>query len=188
MSKNDKKRWRRLEDSGRAVAFGTLTALPLCGLILFFEITRPAQFSAGTVIPMQLSSMEAASEMPQREAHQAIARFKGVSAEVRQAATGQAGKAFSASDAQQAFADASFATLKAGFRTEFVTKGRRRIAIRIVSREPVSDQSVPDNARIMAIAPASTAKTAAFVWGPWLYIAEVEDKGPEPEIVVQKVL
>ena len=47
---------------------------------------------------------------------------------------------------------------------------------------------MPDNSRLMDIVPASTANTVSFAWGNWLYVAEVEDKGIEPEVVVQEVL
>ena len=50
------------------------------------------------------------------------------------------------------------------------------------------DRAVPDNARLRNIVPASTANTVTFVWGGWMYVAEVEDKGLEPQVVVQEVL
>ena len=57
-----------------------------------------------------------------------------------------------------------------------------------MSREPLVDRAIPDNARLMNITEASTANTMKFVWGRWLYKVDIEDKGVEPDVVVQKVL
>jgi hypothetical protein len=97
-------------------------------------------------------------------------------------------KEFTFTDAERALGRATIASLKPGVEAEFVTKDHRRVAVRVVSREAIIDQAVPDNAYIMGIAPASTASTVSFVWGPWLYRVEVQDKGTEPKVVVQKVL
>ncbi|MGO9484830.1 MAG: hypothetical protein ACLPX9_09655 [Rhodomicrobium sp.] len=118
-----------------------------------------------------------------------MAQLKGVSAELgRTGHSPSNAKLVSASDAKLAFGGASGASLKAGFQTECVTKDHHRVAIRIVRREAIVDQAVPDNARLMDIVPASTANTLSFVWGAWLYVAEVEDKGVEPDVAVQEVL
>ncbi len=185
-SQNDNSRRGNLSRLSRGLAFATLAALPLCGLTFFLETTRPAQFDSVGAVAAELSVTGAAS-LPGRR--YAIARFKGVSAELRPICLSQpSAQVFSASDAERAFAGAPYASLKAGFQTEFVTKQNRRVALRIVSREAIVDRAVPDNARLMNIVPASTANAVTFVWGPWIYMAEVEDKGLEPEVVVQKVL
>ncbi len=176
---------------GWGLIYSALAALPLCGFILFFEITRPAHIHSTGFVSAELASFNGgyagAAASPLRK--HAVARFKGVSAELG-ATRYPASKAklFSASDAQLAFGGAPRASLKAGFQTEFVTKDHRRVAIRIIRREAIMDRAVPDNARLMDIVPASTANTVSFVWGSWLYVAEVEDKGIEPEVVVQEVL
>ncbi len=190
-SRNDRTRLSRVEYLGRGFVSALLAALPLCGLMLFFEITRPAQLHGDGAVAAELSStgtaMQDAAFAPERRS--AVARLKGVSAELRQDSGTQSGaKAFSASDAQRAFAGANYASLNTGFQTEFVTKEHRRVALRIVSRQPIVDRAVPDNARLMDFVPASTAKAVKFVWGQWLYMAEVEDKGVESGVVVQKVL
>jgi hypothetical protein len=115
-----------------------------------------------------------------------VAKLKGVSAELGGSGTADA-KLFSASDAVNAFGGPK-AGLKTGFKTEFVTKDHRRIAIRIVRREPITDRAVPDNERLMDIVQASTANVIKFHAGNWLYTAEIQDKGIAPEIVVQEVL
>jgi len=168
---------------------GILAALPLCGLICFFEITRPAQFHGDGIVATELPSTVSAGAASMRGRRYAVAHLNGVSAELRQSGPAQPYvQVFSASDAERAFAGAPYASLKAGFQTEFVTKERRRVALRIVSREPIVDRAVPDKSRLMHIVPASTANVSAFVWGPWLYMVELEDRGVEPEVVVQKVL
>ncbi len=177
-----------METLGRGMAFGILAALPLAGLIVFFETTRPAQvhgIGITTAEPPAAGSADSAFFHTQRSA---VARLKGVSAELRPSSLPEpCAKIFSASDAARAFAGAPYASLKAGFKTEFVTKEHRRLALRIVSRQAIVDQAVPDNERLVDLVPASTANLVTFVWGPWLYRVEVEDKGPEPEVVVQKI-
>jgi hypothetical protein len=193
-SQNDIGSWGRLERLGRHLTAGLLMALPLGGLVLFFEATRPAQFRGEGTVAAQLSvsSSSMASADSLARPRQAIARFKGVSAELRENIPSQVAqldaKAFSVADAEHALRHASIASLKPGVEAEFITKDHRRIVVRVVSREPIVDQAVPDNARIMDIAPASTAAIVSFVWGPWLYRVEVQDKGVEPEVVVEKVL
>ncbi len=186
---SDKGRRGRFESLGRGLVSGTLAALPLCGLICFFEITRPAPFHGDGIVATELSNTVSAGAASTHGRRYAVAHLNGVSAEVGQSGPAQPYvQVFSASDAERAFAGAPYASLKAGFQTEFVTKERRRVALRIVSREPIVDRALPDTSRLMHIVPASTANVSAFVWGPWLYRVEVEDRGLEPEIVVQKVL
>ncbi len=188
-SRNDKDRCVRGEGFCRGLVFLACAALPLCGLIFFFEITRPAHFKSNGFVSTKLSGLAAGNAIqvswPLRR--HAVAQLRGVSAELRQNSL-QNVNVFSASDAEQAFASAPGATLKAGFQTEFVTKEHRRVAIRIIRRDAIMDRAVPDNARLRDIVPASTANTVTFAWGSWLYVAEVEDKGIDPQIVVQDVL
>jgi hypothetical protein len=186
---NDKSRWAGLENIGRGFAYWAFAALPLFSLVLFFEITKPADVRGGALAGTELSSAGTgnggAGFWPVR--HNAIARLKGVSAELEQS-DAQHADVISASDAQLALANAPHASLKTGFETEFVTKEHRRFAIRIIRRERIMDRAVPDNARLRDIVPASTANTVTFAWGAWLYVAEIVDKGPEPQVVVQEVL
>jgi hypothetical protein len=184
----------RLERLGRHLAAAILMALPLGGLVLFLEATKPAQFPGDGVVAAHLSTLGAgiaAAEAPAWP-RQAIARLKGVSAELRDNDSAQMAqldtKGFSVTDAERALGRATIASLKPGVEAEFVTKDHRRVAVRVVSREAIVDQAVPDNAYIMGFAPASTATMVSFVWGPWLYRVEVQDKGVEPKVVVQKVL
>ena len=74
--------------------------------------------------------------------------------------------------------------------TSWVAKSRTVFGrqIRIVGRDAIVDQQVPDNRTLSSITRASTANIVSFVWGDWLYRAEVEDKGFDPEIAVQKIL
>jgi len=187
-SRNDRYRWVCLASSGRGLVYWAFAALPLCSLILFFEITRPASLSGNGFVSTEISSPAGnAVQVSWPHRRQAVARLKGVSAELRQNGL-QSANVLSASDAELALASAPSANLKAGFKTEFVTKEHHRVAIRIIRRDAIMDRAVPDNVRLMDIVPASTANTVTFVWGGWLYVAEVEDKGPEPQIVVQEVL
>ena len=173
---------------GRTVWCGALMALPLSGLVLFFEMTQPAKVVNAGFVTRQMASgaPELVSDSSLRpwlaREHLSIARFEGVSAQQR------SDDAEPSSDARQVLASAPFGSLKPGFQTEFLSRERHRIALRIVSREPIIDRSVPDNAKLINVTEASTANLMTFVWGNWIYKAEIEDKGVEPEVVVQKVL
>src|SRR5215467_12180424 len=83
-SQNDMGSWGRLERLARHLTAGMLMALPLGGLVLFFEATRPAQFGGEGTVAAQLST--SGSGMAGAESlvrpRQAIARLKGVSAEL----------------------------------------------------------------------------------------------------------
>ncbi len=185
---------RFLRRAKRAITCGVLTVLPLCGLILFFEITRPAHhvrdgFFATQIVDNSFGQTDELGGQVVFGERASIARFKGVSAELGQSGFGEpAPKIFTASDAERAFSEVRNGVLKVGFETEFLNKYRHRMALRIVSRMPIIDEPVPENSRLMEISPASTSKLVTFVWGDWLYRAEIEDKGFEPDIVVQKVL
>ena len=184
-------RMSRAESLGWGLIYGALAALPLLGLVLFLQITRPAQVHSEGFVSTELAGFEEgdASAPVSPLLNNAVARLKGVSAEVGQ--TGSAASEahlLSASDAALAFGRTPRAGLKVGFKTEIVTKDHRRIAIRILQRERITDQAIPDNARLMNIMPASTANVVSFVWGSWLYAAEIEDKGIEPDVAVQEVL
>jgi hypothetical protein len=192
-SGDDRRGWALLGQVWGAASFCVLTVLPLCGLILFFEMTRPAQVSGPGFFATQMTDRS----LDRSERHKGslsggirvAARFEGVSAEIRRDdVAAPAPRMFTSNDAKQAFGDEAFVSLRIGFQTEFVTKDRHRFALRVVSREPIIDQPVPDNKSLVTIAPASTARVVAFIWGQWLYSAEIEDKGVELEIVVQKVL
>jgi len=188
-SQNGKNRLGRVRCLGRGIIYGVLAALPLCGLVLFLQITRPAHIHGAAGVTTEFASFNASNAgvptLPLR--NHAVARLKGVSAELGESGTADA-KLFRASEAVIAFGGALRGSLKLGFKTEFVTKDHHRIAIRIVRREAVTDGAMPDNAHLMDIVPASTANTIRFGWANWLYTAEVQDKGIEPEVVVQEVL
>ena len=186
---NGRNRLGRVECLGWGLIYGVLAALPLCGLVLFLQITRPAHIHGGDFVSTKFASYDdggsrtAASPLSK----QVVARLNGVSAELGGTSSAEP-KLLSSSDAALAFNSAPRASLKAGFRTEFVSKDHHRVAIRIIRREAITDRAVPDNSRLMDIVPASTANTVRLAWGNWLYVAEVEDKGIEPEVVVQEVL
>jgi hypothetical protein len=193
-SQNDMGSWGRLERLRRHLTAGMLMALPLGGLVLFLEATRPAQSRGEGTVAERLSTSSSSitgAEFLARP-RQAIARLNGVSAELRENNPPQLAqldaKEFSVTDAKRALGSATIAHLKPGVEVEFITNDHRRVAVRVVSREAIVDQAVPDNAYIMSIAPASTANLVSFVWGPWLYRVEVQDKGAERKVVVQKVL
>jgi len=175
---------------GRTVWCGALMALPLSGLVLFFEMTQPAKVVNAGFVTRQMASgtPELVSDSGVRpwlaREHISIARFEGVSAQQRS----DDAELLTSGDARRVLANAPFENLKPGFQTEFLSRERHRIALRILSREPIVDRSVPDNAKLMNVTEASTANLMTFVWGNWIYKAEIEDKGVEPEVVVQKVL
>jgi hypothetical protein len=180
----------------RSIFFSVIAALPLGGLLLFFEITRPAEIAAGSFVATQLSpaSSDTASLASVPGRRFAVTRFKGVSAELSPVRLPlPAAPVFSASDAERVFA-ASPASLEVGFQSDFVTREGRRAGLRIVARDPILDQAITDSERLMAITPVSTARLVSFVWGAWLYQAELTDKGAATEaetdqkVVVQKVL
>jgi hypothetical protein len=177
---------------GRAIWCGALMALPLSGLVLFFETTQPVKVTNAGVVPTQLASgpSELISEGSVRpwRGHASIARFDGVSAQRRSDKAVRAEQILTASDARRVFASAHFKNLKPGYQAEFLSRERHRIALRIISREPIFDRTVPDNERLMNLTEASTANLITFSWGNWIYKAEIEDKGVEPDVVVQKVL
>lgn len=180
--------------AGRAVWCGALMALPLSGLVLFFEMTQPAKVLNAGVVPTQLASNapEIISEGSVRSwhfrGHASVARFEGVSAQRWSDDAEPAERILSASDARRVLASAPFGSLRPGFQAEFLSRERHRILLRIVSREPLFDRTVPDNSRLMNITEASTASLMTFSWGNWMYKAAIEDKGVEPDVVVQKVL
>jgi hypothetical protein len=183
-----------LGGAGRAAWCGALMALPLSGLVLFFEMTQPAKVMNAGVVPTQLASSasEVISEGSVRpwhfRGHASVARFEGVSAQRRSDYTEPAEQILSTSDARRVLASAPFGGLRPGFQAEFLSRERHRISLRIVRREPIFDRAVPDNSRLMNITEASTANLVTFSWGNWMYKAEIEDKGVEPDVVVQKVL
>ena len=173
---------------------GALMALPLTGLVLFFEMSQPAKVvNAGfAAVQMASNSSEVISDGSVRpwlfRGHASIARFDGVSAQRRSDKAEAAALILTASDAEHVLAGAPFGSLKPGFYTEFLNKERHRITLLIVSREPIVDRAIPDNQRLMNITDASTANVMSFSWGHWIYKVEIEDKGVEPDVVVQKVL
>jgi hypothetical protein len=174
---------------GMRLATAVLTALPMCGLVVFFEATRPAKFYNGATASAHLTSSGPAAAVPGLRPRLAVAKFKGVSAELRDKSEPQvAARPFSAIDAVSVFGGMGHAGLRPGAEAEFITKDHRRIALKIVNREPVIDQAFPDNSRLLAVTRATTATLVSFAWGSWIYLVEVTDKGIEPEVVVQKVL
>jgi len=179
---------------GRTMWCGALMALPLTGLVLFFEMTQPAKVvNAGfAAVQMASGSSEVISDGSAKpwplRGHASVARFEGVSAQRRSDKAEGLEPVLTTSDARRVLASAPLGSLKPGFQAEFLSRERHRIALRIVSREPIFDRTVPDNARLMSLTEASTANLMTFAWGNWIYKAEIEDKGVEPDVVVQKVL
>lgn len=188
-SQNGRNRLGRVECLGWGLIYGVLAALPLCGLVLFLQITRPAHVHGGVFVSTEFASYDDGSRRTAASplSKQVVARLNGVSAELSGTSSAEA-KLSIANNAALAFNRAPRSSLKAGFRTEFVTKDHHRVAIRVIRREPITDQAVPDKSRLMDIVPASTANTVRLPWGDWTYVAEFEDKGVEPEVVVQEVL
>ncbi len=182
-----------LAASGRAAFGGVLMALPLCGLVLFFEMTRPATVATPRFFATQIAGVAAeheangASKPWLLRGRSPVARFSGVSAQRRPDKAGAA-QVLTASDAQRVLSEAPMRALQAGFYTEYLTRDRHRISLLILSREPIVDRAIPDNNRLMNATEASTATVIAFAWGNYIFRAEVEDRGVEPDIVVQKVL
>jgi hypothetical protein len=164
----------------------SLTALPFCGLIFFFELTQPATIE-GTVSSLQATVGERnpAAWTDTLMGRHPVTRFRGVSAELGQGSLPRPEtKLVTAGDPKSE----DSVTLKPGSEFQYVTDQRHRVAVRIVNREPIVDQATPDNYKLMNVAPASTGKLVTFVWGRWLYRAEVEDRGEESDVAVQKSL
>lgn len=163
-----------------------LMALPLTGLVLFFETTQPATVSSVGTAAVHVASANA-DENAFASGHDLVTRFHGISAQSRSEFK-PSEKISTASDAESVLSNAPFASLKAGFYTEFLSRDHHRIALLIVGREPIIDRSIPDNSRLMNLADASTSNTFSFVWGQWIYKVNLEDRGFERKVVVQKVL
>lgn len=171
----------------RGVPCAILTALPLCAFIFFFETTRPASVSSAVLL---VSRSLNASEQGGVWRHSGfVSRFRDVSAQLGRGATSdQIPQILVAKNRSADAADASSIGLDVGFEAEFVTRDGHRKWLRILSRNLIVDQVIPDNGRLMEIAPASSADIITFAWGRWIYRAQVEDRGFESETMVQKVL
>jgi hypothetical protein len=183
--KNHRKRgWMR--QLGHASVCTALAALPLCGLVCFFELTRPLNPSVqGLAAPTLLSGAETASVGSL--SFSTPVSFLGVSAE-RRTPSESASRFVSTGEAEHVLASLASSTLFPGFESEFVSEEGRRIALRIISRDPVGDQIISGQESTIAATPASTSKQVTFTWGPWLFRAELEDKGLDNRVVVPKVL
>ena len=101
-----KNRLGRVECLGWGLIYGALAALPLCGLVLFLEITKPVHFHSDVFVSTELASFSddytGAAASPLRK--HAVARLKGVSAELGQTGSPPAdAKLFSASEARTRF-------------------------------------------------------------------------------------
>ena len=183
-----------LTAAARTVLCGGLMALPLCGLVLFFEMTQPAKvMNAGLPAAWVSSSdriemSDAGISTPLARGHASVARFDGVSAQQRTDYITPAAQIVTANDARSVLSQAPFGSLKPGLQVDFISRDKHRISLLIVSREPIIDRAIPDNVRLMNITEASTANSVTFAWGNWIYRAEIEDKGVQPDVVVQKVL
>ena len=184
-----------LRATGRAVLYGGLMALPLGGLILFFEMTQPAKvMNAGLAAAWVANSApevlsDGGASSPLLRGHASVARFDGVSAQQRSGnVAAPVARVFTANDARYVLSQAPAENFKPGLQVEFISKDRHRISLLVLSREPIIDRPIPDNSRFMNITEASTANSVTFSWGNWIYRVEIEDKGLEPDVVVQKVL
>lgn len=180
----------------RAISCSLLTSLPLCGLVLFFELTRPASAPGEGLLSKHLSDTVWRTAFGSQRAYpfsssmpgSPVARFEGVSAELRDSGKAKIQSAKLTELANRAFSDASSTPLRVGLRAEFAAADGHRLVFRIIRRDPVTDEPVPDNSRMMNIAPASTAHVVSFIWGQWRYSVEIQDHGRDPEIAVQKSL
>ena len=178
----------------RALSCSLLASLPLGGLVLFFELTKPASATNEGCLSRHLSDTvwrtafggQTDNLLTASSSGYPIPRL-GVSAEVHDVRTAQVQSA-SLTALGQAFSDARSRTLRVGGQTQFISSDGHRIVLRILRRDPISDEPVPDNRRMMQIAPASTANVVSFVWGQWRYAVEIEDRDRNSEIVVQKSL
>jgi hypothetical protein len=173
----------------RTVGLLALTVLPLGGLMLFLETTRPAERSSFAAVKSSSLIKVDYNDAVSFDRSKMVVRFKGISAELGPTMIVEpVGAKFTSKDAEHAIAAGRFANLNIGFQAEFITPDRHRYSLRIVGRDPIIDQQVPDNRTLSSITRASTANIVTFVWGDWLYRAEVQDKGFDPEIAVQKIL
>ncbi len=161
-----------LANLGRTVCSGMLMALPLGGLVLFFEMTEPAKVTNTSFFATKMASGSAAelagdvSSRPWLARGRSFARFERVSAQQRSDQRDQGALKLTEGDTERALANAPFGSLKAGFYTEFLNKERRRIGLLIVSREPIFDRVIPDNSRLTNFVEASTANVVYVRLGP----------------------
>src|SRR5258708_12219306 len=82
------KSWALLKAIRRTLPYGILTALPLCGLVLFFEMTRPANVIGEGFVAMHFPNIAAgefsdgAGKVSLSGGRRLVARLEGVSAEI----------------------------------------------------------------------------------------------------------
>jgi hypothetical protein len=75
-----------------------------------------------------------------------------------------------------------------GRRVVVATEDGRRYALRIISRQPLTDQALPDQKLNANMVPASSAHMISIVAGRWLYRIGVEEIESEPVLAVQQSL
>jgi hypothetical protein len=75
-----------------------------------------------------------------------------------------------------------------GRRVIVATEDGRRYALRIMSRQPLTDQALPDRQTSANMVPASSAHMINLVSGRWLYRITVEALDSPPALAVQQNL
>ncbi len=165
-----------------AVLWAGIAALPVAALLLVFDATRPLRSAeADAYASDRERAPEAIAWVSRREA---VTHLSGVAAEL-------GGRNLDPSDAKLAQLDSARQApdaLVPGTAFEYLSASRHRLVVHILDRQPLADGIVPANDKLMNIAAASTEKTITFVWGHWLYRAEIEDRGVEDTVAVQKSL
>jgi hypothetical protein len=155
-----------------------VAAVPIAALLIVFDATRPPRPAHGEAYASYPSSaLEAVAGVSRQ---QRVARLSGVAAELSGRSEGSAAPKLTQFDSTDA--------LLPGAAFEYVSMSRHRFVVHILDRQPLTDDILPANDRLMNIAPASTEKTITFVWGHWLYRAEIEDRGVEETVAFQKSL
>ena len=169
-----------------------MASFPLAGLVVFFEMTEPAGVNrtnfAGQVT--QAAWRKGESKLSNKTASFAgVSHLSGVSAQLAGSNERAVARTMLASQsAANVFPEKLLANLRIGLETEYDNEDGRRFGLRIVDKQPITDQVVPNNADIMKVAPASTNDIVYFIWGQWKFGVAIEDRGEEPHLAVQKSL
>jgi hypothetical protein len=179
----------------KAALASLMASLPLFGLVLFFELTRaPSEVSmppwsqrvARLLDENQAPLLRTAALEPKNAP---VRHFPGISARLNEqteaclqlppVTSNEAGKFFS---------ELAEAPLAVGLQREYLASNGRKVFLKIVRQEAISDEAIPDSDHAFSIAPTSSGNLVRFVWGAWRYSVEIIEFQHEPPIAVQKSL
>jgi hypothetical protein len=168
----------------QVVVWSAVVTLPALAFALFLDATRPSEASLGQAY-MAVAHDDGAGTAAWFQPRRNVRHISGVSAEVGIPDTRK--ERTRLVDLRSTVSPSEF-SLAPGAAFQYVSQDGHRLVLHIVSRDALTDGVVPANQQLMNIAPASTQKLISFVWGQWVYRAEIEDLGLEENVAVQKSL